>query len=289
MDRLKTALILGLGSVLGIGGTYAYQSFPLTADLSLQKTYSDGRGQNEASAKTGDKTLNCGASNILRDEKSGEPHDFAYNLALEIGRQVGYEIIANENLRAPHLADGLGAGKNHFGCVLYVRSPWRLKEVDFTDGIVGLPVFLYVRVDDNRYDDLNKANNAGTKLVYLEKDISSVALEASFPKAKAVKVDSKLSVDGAFDAVVQKKADAVLQTKDNFDEYDKNHPHSLKQVGVKPAYVAELAFPVPKGDVVYKAILNAGLSQLKKNGRFEELLKKYTEQTDAYIILDDAH
>ncbi len=91
------------------------------------------------------------------------------------------------------------------------------------------------------------------------------------------KVGEVVILDGFDTCVLQLlngDVDAVMAGVDIVTAYMKNNPDKLKVVGDAAVY-EELGFAVQKGNTELLNKINAGLKNLKENGKYDELLKKW--------------
>jgi ABC-type amino acid transport substrate-binding protein len=170
-------------------------------------------------------------------------------------------------------------------CSVFFQSPVRMREADFAGPILYLPLNLYVRADDQRFDnDRNAANKPETKFAVIDGDISAVASNEDFPLATKVSLPQMSNGSDLFMMLTSKKVDAVEIDPDTYAAFAAANPNMVKQAMDKPIRVEAMGFPIPANEPAFKSMLNVTLDYLHDNGFIEKAIRRYEGRMNPVLI-----
>jgi polar amino acid transport system substrate-binding protein len=224
--------------------------------------------------------LRCGYQTwppfLTKDPNTGAIGGISHDLMEEAGRQLGFRIEWSGEVATGQMLADLSMNRYDMICTLFVKTPSRMREGDFTYPFVYLPLYLYVRADDKRFDqDFAAANKPEIKLAALDGEFSAIGAAENFPQAARFSVPQLSTSADLFMAVTSKKADAVLQDPETFNGFAKNNPGQLKPAGNKPLRMLPCGFPMPLNEPAFKNAMDATLAYLQDSGFIDATLKKY--------------
>ena len=207
------------------------------------------------------------------DETTGEIIGFDMDLIAAIGEDQGFKVefvdMAFEAL-IPAIESGSG---DIIAAGMWSGDPERQARVDFSEAYwVGGSALLVKTENDTitGIDSLNTDMKVATQIATNYAD----DLQAMYEEGKVGEV---VILDGFDTCVLQLlngDVDAVMAGVDIVTAYMKKNPDKLKVVGDAAVY-EELGFAVHKGNSELLNKINTGLNNLKANGKYEELLKKW--------------
>ena len=205
---------------------------------------------------------------------NGEPDGFDMALIKAIGEKLGVEVEV-QNMEFSSLVESIGS-KIDLAIAGMTVTEERKQSVDFSDSYYDAVQFVILPKGSAiaTYDDLKGKKlgcQLGTTGMYLIDDIiAEEASTTSSPYNKAVDAVNDLR-NGKLDAVIIDKNPAEVfqgQFADEIDIVDG------AQFGFE---VEQYAIAMPKGDAALVDAVNQALADLKADGTFDELVKKYIE------------
>ena len=224
--KLGTLLLVALVSAGVAYGTLNYvNQNPTTATPATKETRLD------QIKRTG--TLRCGYQvwppMFVKDPNTGKMSGLYYDLVEEIGRQLKIKIEWTAEIATGQMLSDLNMNRYDAVCGYFGRTPSRAREAGFTMPLFYVPIYMYVRADDTRFDrDVFSANKPDVKFATLDGEFSSIAANESFPDAARVSVPQMSTAADLFMIVSSKKADAVIQDSAAFSDYDTHNPGILR-------------------------------------------------------------
>jgi len=213
----------------------------------------------------------------------GKEDGFDIALIKAIGKEMGYDVTI-KNMEFKSLIASITTGGLDASIAGMTITEDRKQSVDFSDAYYTATQYIIVPIDSKitSLADLNGKDIAvqeGTTGDFLASpaDDNDVITDAS-TNVKRFKKGT--------DAVLELKnggVDAVVIDANPAQEFVKANKESLKYV-VEDTSTEEYAIAVKKGNSVLLADLNEGLSRIKANGTFDQLVASYingTSTTDA--------
>ena len=224
--------------------------------------------------------LRCGYTTwppfIIKDPNTGKMSGVNYDVVEEMGRQLKLKIEWTAEVASGQMLSDLALNRYDMICTLFGLTPGRSRETSFTIPFVYLPVNMYVRQDDTRFDqDPQLANKPEVNLAVLDGEFSSIGANENFPNSTKVSVPQLSTAADLFMTVATKKADAVLQDPFVFEEYNKGNPGVLRPAGNKTFRVIATGMPIPANEPAYKDMLDTTIAYLEDSGFIDRVLKKY--------------
>lgn len=207
------------------------------------------------------------------DENTGEIIGFDMDLIAAIGEDQGFQVefvdMAFESL-IPAIETGNG---DIIAAGMWSGDPERIARVDFSDTYWVGGAALLVKTDNTAItsmDSLNTEMKVATQIAtnYAD-DLQAMVDEGTLGEV--------VILDGFDTCVLQLMngdVDAVMAGFDIVNSYMKQNPDKLKVIGDADTY-EEMGFAVQKGNAELLEKINAGLANVKENGVYDELIKKW--------------
>lgn len=207
------------------------------------------------------------------DENTGEIVGFDMDLIAAIGEDQGFQVefvdMAFESL-IPAIETGNG---DIIAAGMWSGDPERIARVDFSDTYWVGGAALLVKTDNTAItsmDSLNTEMKVATQIAtnYAD-DLQAMVDEGTLGEV--------VILDGFDTCVLQLMngdVDAVMAGFDIVNSYMKQNPDKLKVIGNVDTY-EEMGFAVQKGNAELLEKINAGLANVKENGVYDELVKKW--------------
>lgn len=207
------------------------------------------------------------------DENTGEIIGFDMDLIAAIGEDQGFQVefvdMAFESL-IPAIETGNG---DIIAAGMWSGDPERIAKVDFSETYWTDGAALLVKTENTAItglDSLTADMKVATQIAtnYAD-DLQAMVEEGTLGEA--------VILDGFDTCVLQLingDVDAVMAGASIVQAYMDKNPEALKVVGDKASY-EDLGFAVQKGNAELLEKINAGLANVKENGTYDELLKKW--------------
>ena len=207
------------------------------------------------------------------DENTGEIIGFDMDLIAAIGEDQGFQVefvdMAFESL-IPAIETGNG---DIIAAGMWSGDPERIAKVDFSETYWTDGAALLVKTENTAItglDSLTADMKVATQIAtnYAD-DLQAMVEEGTLGEA--------VILDGFDTCVLQLingDVDAVMAGASIVQAYIDKNPEALKVVGDKASY-EDLGFAVQKGNAELLEKINAGLANVKENGTYDELLKKW--------------
>ena len=206
------------------------------------------------------------------DEESGELSGFDYELINAIAEDQNFEVEW-ENMEFDGLVPAIQAGNIDIVASGLSITYERKEQVDFSDEyyISGLVVAVAASNKDVKsVDDLGKDDIVGVQIGTTGAQKANALRKSG--QIKHVKTYNGLDV--AFKDLETGTIDAVINDKPVTESYVAKADGKLKAVG--DALDSDpFGIAVKKGNTELLDMINAGLANLKENGKYKELCDKY--------------
>jgi polar amino acid transport system substrate-binding protein len=209
------------------------------------------------------------------DPATGEAVGWEYDAMNEIARRLNF-AVTYENASWDAMIPAVSEGQYDIGMTGITIRDDRAERVDFSDPYMRSEMFMLVRADEDRFadeagfhrhDDLLVGAQPGTTPFYV----------AVYDLLDGNEANPRIKLFETFGASVQAlkagDVDVVLTDGTAGRGYVAADPEALKLVG-EPMGAEDFGFIFPKGsDLV--APVNAAIAELKADGTFEALNKKW--------------
>ncbi|HNY93205.1 MAG TPA: basic amino acid ABC transporter substrate-binding protein [Flexilinea sp.] len=207
------------------------------------------------------------------DEKTKEITGFDIDLMNAIAENQGFAVeYVNVNFDA--LIPGVGTCQYDAGASAITITDERKKQMLFSDPYVNIGQVMVVREDVN--DLVNKEDFAG-KVIGAQTGTTGAIMAEEWQTEGLVTFRGYDTIDLAYMDLKNGQIDGVLGDNTMAEAYVKSMG-GLKIVGDQYSS-EELAFAVCKDNKDLLDKINAGLKALKESGKFDEIYKKYFEQS----------
>jgi len=207
------------------------------------------------------------------DEETGEVTGFDMDLIAAIGEDQGFKVtfvdMAFEAL-IPAVQNGDG---DIIAAGMWSGDPDRQAKVDFSDDYWVGGAALLVKADNTKITGLSSL----TKDMKVATQIATNYADDMTAKKENGELGDVIILDGFDTCVLQLlngDVDAVVAGIDIVKAYQKKNPDKLKVADEGGVYEA-FGFAVQKGNSELLEKINAGLKNVKENGKMDELIKKW--------------
>jgi ABC-type amino acid transport substrate-binding protein len=219
-------------------------------------------------------------------EKSGIFND----VLVEIAKRKGLKINYKEEVTWATMIEAL---KTHR--VDLIGNPvWATKErrenADFSVPVYYSPIGIYVRADDDRFnDDRKKINDPKIKIAAIDGEIGMSIAQQDFPKAQLNPFPNNIDIAQLFLEVQSKKKDVVFAEPMFAYDYMQKNPSKLKNIAiVSPIRNYPNCFMYDKGANNIGEFLDKEIVAMIKDGTINRIIAKYEPKKGLIIRADDS-
>ena len=234
-------------------------------------------------------TIRCGYLSlppfIIKDPNTGEISGIIHDTMERAGDLLGVKIDWNEEVGLATMDAGLEAGRYDALCFGYYKNPMEAKlgTIGFSDALFYVPMSVFARADDRRFDDdLSVINDPSIWISVHDGSLDGVIASEDFPLAKKVSLPNMTDFGMSLQEVVNGKADvAILNLVDGIN-FEKLNPGKVRNVSKdQPIRVYAATIAYPQQDTKFGVMLDAALDQIRDSGYIRNLSKKYQAKPGA--------
>lgn len=280
-ERSRTILIAALTALI-----VALASIFL---LTPQGSQSEASGETvfERVNRTG--ILRCGyyiiEPNFIRDPNTGEFSGIIYDLIVEAGRIVDWKVEFVEEVSVANAVEGLVTNRYDAICTSLYRRPNIFKQVDFAGPHYYVPVKVYQRIGDTRFQNgIADLHAQGVTISTVDGSIADIIARDQFPDTKRVSLPEMSPYSDMLLNVANGKADVAFVEPAVAGDFIAKNPGKLEAVGSIPHLrIFPNIIGVRKGEYDLANTLDNAIDFLVENGFVDQLLDKYERHPGSYI------
>ena len=219
---------------------------------------------------------------LIKDPNTGNLSGIFYDALEEAGAALGLEVDWVEEVGWGTMIEGLKTRRyDVIGSPVWANST-RARQVDFTVPLFYSGIGVYVRSDDDRFDnDLTTVNEPSIRIATTDGEMSQIIAQQQFPLATQNSLpqltdNSQLLLD-----VTEGKADLTFVEAYIANLFLRNNSGSLKNlVADEPIRVFPNTMVVDKGEVALVRMLDVALQEQLNSGAVSQRLARYGNSDD---------
>lgn len=225
-------------------------------------------------------TIRCGywvgPPLVTRDPNTGTLSGAYVDYVEELGRALSLKIEwAGEINLSTYLQD-LNQGKFDLECATGWPNALRGKQVEYANPIGFLPMHIYTRAGDARFDkDVTAINNPAIKFAAHDGGSNALIQQAFFPNATLLGIPGDMPGAEPLEMVRHGKADVAAHTTFEGQAYLAANPGSIRMVPSAPLRIIPISMSVAAGEFRFLSMLNTATNQLLYDGTIDRLYDKY--------------
>lgn len=241
-----------------------------------------------------DNTIDVGYMSVppgfIVDPNTKEISGIFNDVLVEIAKRNGLTINYKEEVAWATMIETLNANRVDLIANQVWATPERRASADFSNPIYFSPIGIFVRADDNRFDDdFNKINDPSVRIAALDGEINFHIAESDFPKAELKPLPNNVDVAQLFMEVATNKKDVFFVDPMFAFNYTKNNPGKLKNIAINsPIRNYPNAYMFKKGNVKLENFINSELEKLINDGSIDKIIEKYIPFKGAVISVTDS-
>jgi ABC-type amino acid transport substrate-binding protein len=221
-------------------------------------------------------------------EKSGIFND----VLVEIARRNNLKINYKEEITWATLLEPL----NRDRIDLIANPVWattnRKQNADFSSPIYFSPMGVYVRADDDRFNDdsgkFDKINDPSVTIAGIDGELNAVIAGADYPKAKVKLMPNSVNDIQVFLEIQMERADVTFAEPMFAYDYMQKNPDKLKNIAEHaPVRNYPNSYMYKQGNEKLGEFLNREIENLLKDGTVDRIIEKYEPFKGAVISATD--
>lgn len=231
-------------------------------------------------------TLRCGYWNweplYIVNAKTDETSGIFKDVMSELGRISGLKIEWTSEVRFEDFVTDLNSGKIDAVCAGIWPSAMRAKYIRFSEPVFFIPMNVYKRIDDRRFDlSPESLNDPAVSVAVMDGEMSSEIRGSDFPLSTAVTMPQMAGTGSELLLnVTTKKSDVTFTDAVSGSQFMKKNPGKVRPVKLAtPLRLMPNTIGVAGDEERLQTFLNASLQQLQNSGAIERILRRYD---DAY-------
>lgn len=226
------------------------------------------------------KEINVGyisyAPGFIVDPNTQKMSGITHDILEEIAKRKNIKINYTTEVTRATLVETLNSEK-----VAMIASPVRITpereaNADFSVPLYYSPIGAYARVDDMRFDTLEKINNKSVKIVAVDGEWGQVIALTLYSWATLSSLPNTTDLSQLLLEVESNKADVTFVEPIFAYEYMQKNPGKLKNIAEKnPVKRRPNSFMFKQGNKELQALINDGIDELLKDGTLDKILNTY--------------
>lgn len=248
------------------------------------KTTDNGKQESAYDRVIKSGTITCGyvtyPPGCIKDPNTGKLSGIFVETLEKAAEVMGLKVVWKEEVGWGTMIEGLQGNRyDLIGSPVWANSS-RGKLADFTTPLFYSGIGIYVRADDNRFQNtptgLQALNNKDIKISTLDGEMSDIITKADFPNATQVSLPQNSDNSQLLLNVVNKKADITFIEPSIAEDFLKNNPGTIKNIAAdKPIRVFPNTMMLKKGETDLQNMLNVALAELINSGYVDRIIDKY--------------
>ncbi|GIO88618.1 cyclohexadienyl dehydratase [Paenibacillus faecis] len=285
LKNWKKVLIAGVMTLSLVGTGYVGHDLIAAQHVSAASAASNAPGQEKkAAASQLDAIIERGYIRVgmtgdykpftYLNPKTNEFEGYDVDAAKELAKDLGVEVRFVKTTWSDMMKD-LQADKFDIAVGGVTRNTARQKTAYVSQGYVTFGKAPLIRAEDkDKYKTLEDINKPSVRIGVNPGGTNEVFVRQHLTKANVTVVENNLDIphlvaDGTYDVMITDTVEAMT--------YAKADSRLYAALTDKPFTKSEKGFMIPRGDFVYASYLEMWMDEMKLQGKFDALFKKWME------------
>jgi len=212
---------------------------------------------------------------LSKNASTGELSGVSYDIVEAVANKLNIETEWTEEVGWGTALEGLKT--NRYDVLGTQMWPNKEREAvaDFSIAPMNSVLYLYVRSDDNRFDNnLNAINSSEVRISTIDGELAVFIATEDYPEAQLLSLSQLSSYAEVFLNIVQNKADVGFNEPSAVNDFLESQPGTIKQVGNEPVRSFGNSFAFKKGNTKFMTQWNSAIQELIISGEVETILQK---------------
>lgn len=256
----------------------------LFVGLSFPALATDKESAYDRVMRTG--TIKCGyflyPPVLMKDPNSGKFSGIFYDYIEALAKNLSLKVDWAEEIGLADYPAALESGRIDAYCAgTWIRGS-RARVHDYIEPLYYLPLYVYVRKDDHRFDkNPHILNDPQYTLAILEGGATETVRQELFERSKAYTLSQLTSPAELFMSLAESKADALIYDPFQFQNYDKNNPGILRQASQEKIKIFPNAIAIARGQEELRRMLSLTTQEMHLSGQIGEIIDRYEVYKDS--------
>lgn len=285
LKNWKKVLIAGVMTLSLVGTGYVGHDLIAAQHVSAASAASNAPGQEKkAAASQLDAIIERGYIRVgmtgdykpftYLNPKTNEFEGYDVDAAKELAKDLGVEVRFVKTTWSDMMKD-LQADKFDIAVGGVTRNTARQKTAYVSQGYVTFGKAPLIRAEDkDKYKTLEDINKPSVRIGVNPGGTNEVFVRQHLTKANVTVVENNLDIphlvaDGTYDVMITDTVEAMT--------YAKADSRLYAALTDKPFTKSEKGYMIPRGDFVYASYLEMWMDEMKLQGKFDALFKKWME------------
>lgn len=285
LKNWKKVLIAGVMTLSLVGTGYVGHDLIAAQHVSAASAASNAPGQEKkAAASQLDAIIERGYIRVgmtgdykpftYLNPKTNEFEGYDVDAAKELAKDLGVEVRFVKTTWSDMMKD-LQADKFDIAVGGVTRNTARQKTAYVSQGYVTFGKAPLIRAEDkDKYKTLEDINKPSVRIGVNPGGTNEVFVRQHLTKANVTVVENNLDIphlvaDGTYDVMITDTVEAMT--------YAKADSRLYAALTDKPFTKSEKGYMIPRGDFVYASYLEMWMDEMKLQGKFDSLYKKWME------------
>lgn len=212
---------------------------------------------------------------FIRDPNTGAFSGPIYDFTEELGRMLGLKIEWSLEMSTATYLEDLNAGKYDLECSGGFANAHRGKFVLYSQPFAYIPAYLYVRADDNRFNEsLSAINKPEVTFSVMDGDYSEHYRKSTFPQSNVLQLPPSAPFSEQITSVIYKKADVAVYDALSVQPILDANPGKMKALS-QLVRTVPLSYSVPQNDLSLKAMIDTATDEIVDAGFVDAMIRKY--------------
>jgi ABC-type amino acid transport substrate-binding protein len=216
---------------------------------------------------------------LIKDANTGAMSGLSYEYMVALAREMGVKVEWAEEVGWGNFYEGLDTNRYDMFCVPVWQSGQRASIALLSRTVYFNSLYAFARADDNRFDSgFEAVNHETVSVTAVDSDITMAIANQKFPNARKLAVPQNADGAAMITNVATRKADILLDNYDNVIRYNQNAQVKLKAIADgKPVRLFGNVYALKKGELQFKAALDASIETINTDGTASAILSKYKQ------------
>lgn len=225
-------------------------------------------------------TIKCGyflyPPVVMKDPNTGEFSGIFYEYVEALAKNLSLKVDWVEEIGLADYPAALESGRIDAMCAgIWIRGS-RARVHDYVSPVYYLPLYVYVREGDNRFDkNPFILNNPEYTLAIMEGGATETVRQELFPDSKAYTLSQLTNPSELYLSLAQKKADAIIYDPFSYELYNKANPNVLRRASNQRMKMFPNAIPVKRGEEEFRRMLSLTTEEMHLSGEIGKIISKY--------------
>lgn len=208
-----------------------------------------------------------------------------YEVIESIAKKYGWTIEWREEIGYGVIEDGLSANRFDLFCTTVWPTAKRRARASFSTPVYYSDVYVYGRADDLVFKNSeNILSSAHARIAVTEGDIQDTIAREDFPHARRVRIPQLADTKELLQCVVENKADATFVEPYLAAFFNTQSNTPVTALSTTPVRHYADTFMLRRDEEDCKQLLDQEIEALKKSGKVEEWIERYTGKSGTYSL-----